>query len=231
MEFCLIWGIAFPFLGTVAGAALVWFLDWDSAPLRRMFSGAAVGIMGSAALMGLLIPGLQKSPWALAGAVLGAGFLRIPGRLTKSRGWLVALAVILHNIPEGMATGVSFGGWLAGQGILAADALAVGLGIGLQNVPDGAMVALPLRQQGLSRSRAFRIGAGSGLVEPLAAGLLLWATGLNAWLPVLMGFAAGAMLWVVVTELIPAMDLHRGKCSGLLCAIAGLLFMLPFLGG
>ena len=138
----------------------------------------------------------------------------------------MALAVILHNIPEGMATGVSFGGWLTGQGIFAADALAVGLGIGLQNVPDGAMVALPLRQQGLSRSRAFWAGVGSGLVEPLAAGVFFFASGLTVWLPVLMGFAAGAMLWVVAAELLPAMELHRGKASGLVCAIAGLAFML-----
>ena len=229
MEFCLIWGIGFPLLGTIAGAALVWWFDWDSASLRRMFSGAAAGIMGTAARMGLLIPGLRQSPLALLGGVLGAGFLLIPGRLTRSRGWLVALAVILHNIPEGMATGVSFGGWLTGQGIFAADALAVGLGIGLQNVPDGAMVALPLRQQGLSRSRAFWIGVGSGLVEPLAAGVFFFASGLTAWLPVLMGFAAGAMLWVVAAELLPAMELHKGKLSGLASALAGLVFMLLFL--
>lgn len=229
MEFCLIWGIGFPLLGTVAGAALVWFFDWDCAPLRRMFCGAAAGIMGMAALPGLLMPALRQSPMALVGAVLGAGFLTVPSRLTQSRGWLVALAVVLHNIPEGMATGVSFGGWLTGQGVFAADALAVGLGIGLQNVPDGAMVSLPLLQQGLSRRSAFWTGVLSGLVEPVAALVFFWATGATVWLPVLMGFAAGAMLWVVVSELIPAMELRKGKYSGLLCCLAGLVFMLLFL--
>lgn len=227
MEFCLIWGIGFPLLGTVLGAALVWFLDWDSAPLRRMVSGAAAGIMGTAALFGLLLPGLRLSPFALLGALLGIWFLRLPGRLMAGRGWLIALAVILHNIPEGMAAGVSFGGWLAGSGIPAADALAVGLGIGLQNVPDGAMVSLPLRQQGLSRGSAFLIGVLSGLVEPMAAvSLFFFSAAVTGWLPVLMGFAAGAMVYVVAAELIPAMEVHKGHPSGLLCALLGLAFML-----
>ena len=227
MEFCLIWGIGFPLLGTVLGAALVWCLDWDSAGLRRMFSGAAAGIMGAAALFGLLLPGLRQSPFTLLGALLGGCFLILPGRLMSGRGWLIALAVVLHNIPEGMATGVSFGGWLTGQGIFAADALAVGLGIGLQNVPDGAMVALPLRQQGLSRGKAFAVGVLSGLVEPLAAiCLFFWADGLLGLLPILMGFAAGAMGYVVAAELIPAMELGSGKKSGFVCALLGLLFML-----
>ena len=226
MEFCLIWGICFPLLGTVAGSALVWCFDRNSTDLRRMFSGAAAGIMGAAAL-GLLISAGSQSPLALPGALLGIGFLKIPGRLCVRRGWLVALAVILHNIPEGMATGVSFGSWLTGQGLFAADALAVGVGIGLQNVPDGAMVALPLHQQGMSPARAFGVGVLSGLVEPLAAAaLFFFARHLTPWLPLLMGFAAGAMFWVVTAELIPAMELRQGKASGLICALAGLLLMI-----
>lgn len=227
VEFCLIWGIGFPFLGTVLGAALVWCFDWDSAPLRRMFSGAAAGIMGAAAVFGLLLPGLRQSPMALLGAVLGGHFLLVPGMMMKSRGWLIVLAVVLHNIPEGMAAGVSFGAWLSGSGIFAADALAVGLGIGLQNVPDGAMVSLPLRQQGLSRGKAFSLGVLSGLVEPVAAvSLFFWAGTLTEWLPSLMGFAAGAMGYVVAAELIPAMELGKGKRDGLLWALLGLAFML-----
>ena len=230
MEFCLIWGIGFPLLGTVVGAGLVWVLDRESAVLWRMFSGAAAGIMSAAALFGLLLPGLELSPAALPGALLGAAFLRIPGRLMGSHGWLVALAVILHNIPEGMATGVSFGSWLTGRGVFAADALAVGLGIGLQNVPDGAMVSLPLRQQGLSRGSAFTLGVLSGLVEPAAAvSLFYWAGTLTGWLPLFMGFAAGAMGTVVVTELVPAMELKQGRRSGLICALLGMAFMLVVL--
>ena len=139
----------------------------------------------------------------------------------------MALAVILHNIPEGMATGVSFGSWMSGSGIFAADALAVGLGIGLQNVPDGAMVALPLRRQGMSRCKAWAVGMASGLVEPIAALVLFRGAGLlGPWLPILMGFAAGAMLWVVAAELIPALELGRGKWDGLLWALVGLGSML-----
>lgn len=227
MAFCLIWGIGFPLLGTVAGAALVWCLNWDSAGLRRMFSGAAAGIMAAASIFGLFLPAWEQSRWALLGAVLGAGFLMIPGSLMGRRGVLVALAVILHNIPEGLATGVSFGSWLTGGGVFAGEAMAVGVGIGLQNVPDGAMVALPLRQQGMSRGKAFAVGVLSGLVEPVAAvSMLAWARDLSAILPILMGFAAGAMGYVVVRELIPGMELHRGKITGAVCFLFGLVLML-----
>lgn len=230
MKFCLIWGIAFPLAGTVAGAALVFFLNWDSGQLRRMFCGAAAGIMGAAGLFGLLLPALERSPTALIGAALGAGFLMLPDRLLGwrgNRGWLVALAVMLHNIPEGLAAGVSFGSWLTGSGVIARDALAVGVGIGLQNLPDGAMVALPLRQQGMKRSAAFAIGVLSGLVEPAAAGaMLLWAGELAALLPILMGFAAGAMGYVVALELIPAMELGTGSRASGVCFLLGLGSML-----
>lgn len=229
MELCLIWGIGFPLLGTLAGAGLVFFLRWDSALLRRAFSGAAAGIMGAASLFGLLLPALGSSPAAVLGLALGLGFLLIPTVLTGegNRSWLIALAVVLHNIPEGMAAGVSFGSWLAGSGVAAGEALAVGIGIGLQNLPDGAMVALPLRQRGMGRGKAFAVGALTGLVEPVAAfAMLAFAEGLTPALPVMMGFAAGAMLFVVVRELIPAMEIQNGKTAGAVCFILGLMGMM-----
>lgn len=229
VEICLVWGIGFPFLGTVLGAGLVWLLSWESGRLRRIVSGGAAGVMGSACLFSLLIPGLAMSTTALLGAGLGIGFLALTAMLAgkqAARGALVALAVVLHNIPEGMATGVSFGSWLSGTGITAGQALAVGLGIGLQNIPDGAMVALPLHQQGMSRGRAFLVGVLSALVEPLAAGtMLLWAQALTGILPALMGFAAGAMAFVIASELVPAMELHRGKWEALAALIVGAAFM------
>ena len=229
MEIFLIWGIGFPFLGTVLGAALVWLLSWESGVLRRIVSGGAAGVMGTACLCSLLLPALEMSLTALIGAGLGIGFLALTALLTGkkgSRGALVALAVVLHNIPEGMATGVSFGSWLAGSGLSAGQAVSVGLGIGLQNLPDGAMVALPLRQQGMSRGRAFLAGVLSALVEPVAAmGMLLWARQLTVFLPALMGFAAGAMAFVIATELLPAMELHKGKEEGCMAMILGVLFM------
>lgn len=230
MKFCLIWGIGFPLAGTVLGSALVFFLNWDSGQLRRMVSGAAAGIMSAASLFGLLLPALERSPTALLGAALGVGFLLIPDRLLGqrgNRGWLVALAVVLHNIPEGLAAGVSFGSWLAGSGVIARDALAVGVGIGLQNLPDGAMVALPMRQQGMRRSAAFALGVLSGLAEPAAAiTMLLWAGALVSLLPGLMGFAAGAMGYVVALELIPAMELRRNSPASGVCFLLGLALML-----
>lgn len=233
MEFCLVWGIGFPLLGTILGAGLVLFLKWDSAALRRGFSGGAAGIMGAASVFGLFLPAWSQSWLVVPGVVLGVAFLMIPAALLGRKGqhgWLVALAVILHNVPEGMAAGVSFGGYLAGAGVFASDALAVGVGIGLQNLPDGAMVALPLRQQGMRRGRAFAIGVLSGLVEPIAAASMLsWANQLMPALPVLMGFAAGAMGYVVVWELIPAMELRDGKLSGAVCFVLGLIGMLTSL--
>lgn len=226
MELCLIWGIGFPLMGTVAGAALVFFLRWDSSLLRRAFSGAAAGIMGAASLFGLLLPALRLSPWALAGLVLGLAVL-IPVSFRPNRGLLILLAVVLHNIPEGMAAGVSFGSWLAGAGVSVEEALAVGVGIGLQNVPDGAMAALPLYQRGMSRGRAITVGAVSGLVEPAAAILmLLFAEKLTKTLPALMGFAAGAMLFVVGVELIPGMEMHKGKTAGAVCFVLCLMGMM-----
>lgn len=229
VEICLVWGILFPFLGTVLGAGLVWLMNWQAGSLRRLVSGAAAGVMGWASVFSLLLPGMRMSPGALAGAVAGSGFLAGTARLTGkrgNRGALVALAVVLHNIPEGMATGVSFGSFLTGSGVSVYQALSVGLGIGLQNVPDGAMVSLPLRQQGVSRGKAFRMGVLSAFVEPLAAvAMLLWAGELVFLLPGLMGFAAGAMLFVLVTELLPAMELHRGKWEGAAAALAGVALM------
>lgn len=219
MIFCVLWGLVFPFLGTVAGSALVFALRWDSRELRRNFSGAAAGIMVAASVSGLLLPALRQSPSAAVGALLGAGFLLLPDRVLPGLGkrrlsasFWISLAVVLHNIPEGLAVGVSFSPWMSGCGAWTPDALAMGLGIGLQNVPDGAIVALPLVQEGKTRKRAFFLGALSGLVEPVAAGaMLLWAGELAAALPLLMGFAAGAMLYVVARELIPAMELRRGS--------------------
>lgn len=232
MEICLIWGIGFPLLGTVLGAGLVWFVGSGErllpGPVERLLSGFAAGVMGWASLFSLLLPGLAMSPTALAGAVCGGGFLLLTARLTRgrNRGWLVALAVVLHNIPEGMATGISFGSWLAGSGVALEQALSVGLGIGLQNLPDGAMVSLPLRRQGLSRGRAFLAGVLSALVEPGAAGLMLMrATQLRSALPGLMGFAAGAMLFVLAVELLPALEVKKGKWEGLAALLAAVALL------
>lgn len=233
MIFSILWGILFPFLGTLAGSTLVFALRWDQEKLRRNFSGAAAGIMVAASIFGLLLPALEISAAAAVGFFLGIGFLLIPdwllprwGKRRLKRSFMIVLALVLHNIPEGMAVGVSFGSWLSGSGVCASDALAVGLGIGLQNLPDGALVALPLAQEGMKPAKAFARGVLSGLVEPVAAGfMLVWAGHMTPALPALMSFAAGTMLYVVARELIPAMELGRGKKSGGLCFLAALALM------
>lgn len=230
VKFCLVWGIGVPLLGTVLGSALALLVKWDAPAPKRMFSGAAAGIMAGAAIFGLFLPALEQSWLAALGAALGVCFLLLPARLMGkrgSRGWLIVLAVVLHNIPEGLAAGVSFGSWLTGAGVGSSEALTVGLGIGLQNLPDGAMVTLPLRQQGMGRGKAFALGALSGLVEPVAAVCMLrWAADLLPILPLLMGFAGGAMVYVAAAELIPAMEVQKGKYSGLACFVIALLGVL-----
>ena len=222
-------GVLLPFWGTALGAAAVFFLrEWRPC-LRGALSGAAAGIMLAAAFFSLLLPAIRQSaalgPWAFlpaaAGLSLGMGFvpaldalvLRFRGRFSGAGGGMTGeakmiLAVTLHNLPEGMAVGAVYSAWRndpTGASLAAAWALA--LGIALQNVPEGAIVSLPLRAAGASRGRAFLGGALSGAVEPLGAAAVLLTAGLLAeTLPVLLAFAAGAMLYVVLGELTPDLN-------------------------
>ncbi len=250
----MIWyGLLLPFLGTALGAGCVLFMRSNLRPeLRRMLTGFAAGVMVAASIWSLLIPAMEQAEelkqWAFMPAVigfwLGIAFLLILDRLiphlhqdsdepeglksSLPKTAMLVLAVTLHNIPEGMAVGVVFAGCLAGEGgITMAGALALALGIAIQNFPEGAIISMPLRSEGVSTGRALYYGVLSGAVEPLAAGLTIAAASLVIpVLPYLLGFAAGAMLYVVVEELIPEMSFGQHSNWGTVFFALGFTLML-----
>ena len=222
-----------PFLGTSLGSALVFFIKSKiNEKLQKLMLGFAAGVMLAASVWSLLIPSIDMAQqqgvvsWvpALVGFMLGIAFLLVLDSLiphlhlnsNKPEGVKVSLsdntmllfAVMLHNIPEGMAIGVVYAGYLSGNAqITAAGALALSLGIAIQNFPEGAIISMPLHAEGMKKSRAFLDGVLSGAVEPIGAVLtVLAAQFIVPALPYLLSFAAGAMLYVVVEELVPEMS-------------------------
>ena len=218
-------GLLIPLGGTAAGAAFV-FLMRNQMPqlLQKALLGFASGVMVAASVWSLLIPGMELSGgsvWpVLIGLLAGFAFLLLIDYITPhlhptgeeegprshlSKTAKLALAVTIHNLPEGMAVGIVLAGAMQAEaGMTVAGALALSLGIAIQNIPEGAIIAMPLRAAGNSRWRSFWIGAASGVVEPLGALLvLLLASAVTPAMPYLLSFAAGAMLYVVVEELIP----------------------------
>ncbi len=219
-----------PFLGTALGAACVFFMNRQmNDGLERALAGFAAGVMVAASVWSLLIPSMEQSQYlgrlafipALAGFAAGIAFLFLLDKITPhlhalakspegprskvSRTAMLIFAVTLHNIPEGMAVGVVVAAMLAGGGGISYEAaLALSLGIAIQNFPEGAIVSMPLRTEGNSKGKAFVFGTLSGIVEPLAAVLTILLTGvISGMLPYLLAFAAGAMIYVVVEELLP----------------------------
>ena len=231
-------GILIPFLGTTLGACCVFFMRRSLGErVQRMLTGFAAGVMVAASVWSLLIPAIEQSEGlgkfafvpAAVGFWVGILFLLlldhvIPHlhqnsneaegpKVELRRTTMLVLAVTLHNIPEGMAVGVVYAGYLAGSAqISAAGAMALSLGIAIQNFPEGAIISMPLRADGMGKGRAFLSGMLSGIVEPIGAVLTILAARLIIpALPYLLSFAAGAMLYVVVEELIPEMS--QGKHS------------------
>lgn len=242
-----------PFLGTSLGAGCVFFLKKGMNPLvQRALTGFAAGVMVAASVWSLLLPAMEQAEdmgqWAFLPAVggfwLGILFLLIMDRTIPhlhqdsdqpeglptqlKRTTMLVLAVALHNIPEGMAVGVVLAGWMAGDsGITAAETLTLSLGIAIQNFPEGAIISMPLQAEGTGKGRAFLYGVLSGVVEPLAAVLTIWAAGLILpALPCLLSFAAGAMIYVVVEELIPEASAGEHSNLGTLFFAAGFTVML-----
>ena len=248
-----VYGVLIPFLGTSLGAACVFFMKKSLGDLiQRALTGFAAGVMVAASIWSLLIPAIARSAergrWAFAPAAVGfwVGVLFLLGldhaiphlhrnaqqaegpKSQLRRTTMMVLAVTLHNIPEGMAVGVVYAGYLAGDAqITSAGALALSLGIAIQNFPEGAIISLPLRAEGMGQSKAFAGGVLSGVVEPVGAVVTIWAAqAVLPALPYLLSFAAGAMLYVVVEELIPEMSQGRHSNVGTLCFALGFSLMM-----
>ena len=246
-------GLLIPFLGTALGSACVFFMKKSlSNMVQRSLAGFASGVMVAASIWSLLIPALEQAAGmgrlsfvpAFIGFWVGVLFLLLLDHLIPhlhvgseesegpksnlSRTAMMVLAVTLHNIPEGMAVGVMYAGFLAGDtAITAASALALSIGIAIQNFPEGAIISMPLRAEGESKGRAFWGGVLSGVVEPIGAVLtILVAQLVIPVLPYLLSFAAGAMLYVVVEELIPEMSQGEHSNIGTLCFAAGFSIMM-----
>lgn len=248
MRFCdAIPGILIPFLGTSVGAACVFGLPTFGGRVKRLLTGFAAGVMTAASVWSLILPALADGEalgrWSFVPATVGLwiGVLFLLGldrliarqRAAENRGGLgntamLVTAVVLHNLPEGMAVGAVLAGALAGkEGITLTAALTFAVGIGIQNVPEGAIVSLPLRAQGKSRLRSFGDGVLSGAVEPLGAALTLLLTEtVVPLMPYLLGFAAGAMLYAVVADLIPSLAETDGSALGALSFTAGFCLMM-----
>lgn len=226
------WGLLIPFLGTMFGSACVFFMKRGmNDTVQRFLLGFAAGVMIAASVWSLLIPAMDMSQSmgrlaflpALAGFIPGIVFLFLLDKITPhlhamaekpegpkstvnkiSRTMMLVFAVTLHNIPEGMAVGVVFASFLNGGGLSSADALALAIGIAIQNFPEGAIISMPLRSEGNGKFKSFLYGTLSGAVEPVAAIITILLTSLILpFLPYLLSFAAGAMVYVVIEELIP----------------------------
>ena len=246
-------GILIPFLGTSLGAGCVFFLKKSlSDGIQRALTGFAAGVMVAASVWSLLIPAMEQAADlgrlaffpAAVGFWLGILFLLLLDHLIPhlhqnslqaegpksqlQRTTMMVLAVTLHNIPEGMAVGVVYAGYLAGTAqITAAGALALSLGIAIQNFPEGAIISMPLRAEGMPKRRAFWDGVLSGIVEPIGAVLTILAAGIVVpALPYLLSFAAGAMLYVVVEELIPEMSQGQHSNVGTMFFAVGFSVMM-----
>ena len=242
-----------PFIGTAAGAACVFFLKKDlKDSVQRTLTGFAAGVMVAASIWSLIVPAIEQSADkgrfaflpAFAGFWFGILFLLLldhiiphlhvyinqtegpKSKLTRTA--MLVLAVTLHNIPEGMAVGVVYAGLLNGSGnITAGAALALALGIAIQNFPEGAIISMPLYSEGKSKPKSFVLGVLSGAVEPVFGGLTVLIAGLVVpAMPYLLSFAAGAMLYVVVEELIPEMSQGKHSNVGVISFAIGFSLMM-----
>lgn len=246
-------GLLIPFLGTTLGAACVFFMRGELNPLvQKGLTGFAAGVMVAASIWSLLIPAMEESASlgdfafvpAVAGFWIGTLFLLTLDHLVPhlhlnadsaegpkshlSRTTMLVLAVTLHNIPEGMAVGVVFAGYLTGNADLGlSSALVLSIGIAIQNFPEGAIISMPLKASGASRTRAFFSGVLSGVVEPIGGALTIEAASqVVPILPYLLAFAAGAMLYVVVEELIPEMSAGKHSDIGVVAFAFGFTLMM-----
>ena len=249
----VILGLMIPFIGTAAGSACVFFLKKDLKDgIKRALTGFAAGVMVAASIWSLIVPAIEQSSGkgrfaflpAFAGFWFGILFLllldhiiphlhvsidQVEGPKSKlTRTAMLVLAVTLHNIPEGMAVGVVYAGLINASGnITAGAAMALALGIAIQNFPEGAIISMPLFSEGKSKPKSFVLGVLSGAVEPVFGGLTVLIAGLVVpAMPYLLSFAAGAMLYVVVEELIPEMSQGKHSNIGVISIAIGFSLMM-----
>lgn len=247
------WGLAIPFIGTTLGAAMVFLMkNKINNKIEKILLGFASGVMIAASIWSLIIPAIDMAEeqgqiaWlpATVGFLLGICFLLIldsviphlhlnnskpegiKAKLKKTT--MMVLAVTLHNIPEGMAVGVVFAGAITGNtGITMAGAFALAIGIAIQNFPEGAIISMPLKSEGMSKAKAFLYGTLSGIVEPIAAVItILFTNTVVSILPYLLAFAAGAMIYVVVEELIPESQSGEHSNIGTIGVAIGFVIMM-----
>lgn len=246
-------GLLIPFIGTAGGAACVFLMKNSfNITVQRILTGFAAGVMVAASIWSLIDPAIEQSDSmgrlaflpAAVGFMIGIFFLLALDRLIPhlhmnstaaegpkvklSKNSMLLLAVTLHNIPEGMAVGVVYAGLIYhSSGVTAAGAFALALGIAIQNFPEGAIISLPLRAGGMRRMKAFALGTLSGAVEPVAAAITLAAAGfIVPAMPYLLSFAAGAMMYVVVEELIPEMSEGEHSNIGTISFAVGFVIMM-----
>ena len=246
-------GLMIPFLGTTLGSAMVFFMRKEmNKKIEKMLLGFAAGVMIAASVWSLLIPAIDmaeeqgKIAWipATIGFLGGMAFLLVLDTLIPhlhlessepegieanlKKTTMLVLAVTLHNIPEGMSVGVTFAGAIIGNaGVTMAGAFALAVGIAIQNFPEGAIISMPLRSEGVSRLRSFAYGALSGIVEPVGALItILLAKQIVPALPFLLAFAAGAMIYVVVEELIPESQSGEHSNIGMIGVAFGFVIMM-----
>ena len=249
----VIWGLLIPFIGTAAGAACVFFLRRDIRPgVQRALTGFASGVMVAASVWSLIIPAIEQSE-GLGGLAFLPAFIGFWGGILflllldhiiphlhaatnetegpkshLTRTAMLVLAVTLHNIPEGMAVGVVYAGLVGGSGMITAGgAMALAIGIAIQNFPEGAIISMPLYAEGKNKLRSFALGSASGAVEPLFGALTVALSALIVpVMPYLLSFAAGAMLYVVVEELIPEMSAGEHSNAGVVSFAVGFSLMM-----
>ena len=253
MNILAVYGVLIPFMGTTLGAGCVFFMrNQLSQKVERILQGFAAGVMTAASIWSLLVPSMEQSSSmgklaflpAFIGFWIGTLFLLLldhviphlhlnsdesegpKSHLTKTA--MMVLAVTLHNIPEGMAVGVVIAGWLGGNaGLTAGGALALSLGIAIQNFPEGAIISMPLHSEGMGKGKSFLGGFLSGVVEPVGALITIALSELMIpVLPYLLGFAAGAMIYVVVEELVPEMSQGEHSNVGVIMFAVGFTMMM-----
>ncbi|MBP3255409.1 MAG: ZIP family metal transporter [Clostridia bacterium] len=245
----IVLGLLIPFVGTSIGSSAVFLMRKTlDERVEKILLGFASGVMVAASVWSLIIPSIEMAEsqnvisWlpSTIGFILGILFLLLldylipkmkkkeecSGKVKKT--FIMALAVTLHNIPEGMAVGVCFAGAISGNaGITIAGAMALAIGIAVQNIPEGAIISMPLKSEGMSKVKSFIFGILSGIVEPISAFLTLLITGtIEIILPYLLSFAAGAMIYVVVEELIPESKIEKSFSLGTIGFSVGFLIMM-----